>query len=151
MNGKTKSSKGNNRKETDDPCFSKFIQLSTPFVRGEMGLKWSEWSVTSVQKNSDFCLLKDIFSSFSVFTVAHFYFSVLSWLRSCDKTANNIHGPQVGQREDNFNSFFKVYGTNYTLDQKEKKGSTPARTLSEQGQSSTNKKPLSSLLQDDVY
>ena len=39
VNGKTKSNKGNNRKETDDPCFSKFIQLSTPFVRGEMGLK----------------------------------------------------------------------------------------------------------------
>ena len=88
VNGKTKSNKGSNKKETDDPCFSKFVKLSTPFVRGEMELKWSEWPVTSVQKNSDFCLLKNIFSSFSVFTVAHFYFSVLNWLKSCDKNSH---------------------------------------------------------------
>ena len=39
VNGKTKSNKGSNKKETDDPCFSKFVKLSTPFVRGEMELK----------------------------------------------------------------------------------------------------------------
>lgn len=88
VNGKPKSNKGSNKKEIDDPCFSKFVKLSTPFVRGETELKWSEWPVTSVQKNSGFCLLKNIFSSFSVFTVAHFYFSVLNWLRSCDKNSH---------------------------------------------------------------
>ena len=50
-----------------------------------------------------------------------------------------MNGPQVGQKEDSFNSYFKVYGTNYTL-AKKKRGSTPARTLADKGQTSTNKK-----------
>ena len=39
VNGKTKSNKSKNKKETDDPYISKFVKLSTPFVRGEMELK----------------------------------------------------------------------------------------------------------------
>lgn len=55
-----------------------------------------------------------------------------------------MNGPQVGQKEDSFNSYFKVYGTNYTL--AKKKGGPH-----QQEPWQTKGKPQPIRKQDDVY